>query len=197
MRVNQNEENLCWESYDPGWSFADRDWHDQEFDIPPGYALATDQSNLWFSVARDRPAVLTPQAQPHRFVEGLWLGDVAELFIKHASQDRYLELNLAANGAWWSAGFLSPRERSSTENTPIPGVKTYSRTSPDGCWHAAATIPLPFLESEFGFGPATQLNVTFILDSPEQKFISISKLPGVNPDFHQPNHFEGIEFIRR
>lgn len=197
MRVEQNEEELSWESHDPLWSSSDRDWYGSEFDIAPGYSLVTDRSHLWFSVFRNKHAVLAADAQPHRFVEGLWLGDVAELFIKDAHQDRYLEFNLAANGAWWSAVFLRPRVRISTENTPIPGVRTYSRISPDGGWCAAAALPLRFLESEFGFGPRSKLNVTFILDSPEQRFISISKLPGEKPDFHQPNHFQSIEFFRR
>ena len=132
---------------------------------------------------------------PCEFAEALWRYDVAELFIKDAHSDRYLEFNLAPNGAWWSAEFVGPRVRACTEDIPIVGVKTYSKTSADGYWQAAASIPLSFLKSDFSFGQGSRVNVTFIVDSPEQKFLSIAALPGAKPDFHQPEYFKEVELI--
>ena len=116
-----------------------------------------------------------------------------ELFIKDAHSDRYLEFNLAPNGAWWSAEFTSPRVKADNEDIPIVGVRTYAKISGDGCWQAAASIPLSFLESDFSFGQGSRINVTFIVDSPEQKFLSVAELRGAKPDFHQPHCFNVVE----
>ena len=195
MRIDQQREQLSWEDYDPRWSMVDRDWHGQPVAVPAAFALAVDRSHLWFVAAREKRASISPDTGPCEFTEALWCYDVAELFIKDAHSDRYLEINLAPNGAWWSAEFVGPRVRACTEDIPIVGVKTYSKTSADGYWQAAASIPLPFLKSDFSFGQGSRVNVTFIVDSPEQKFLSMAALPGVKPDFHQPHYFEEVELI--
>ena len=195
MRIDQQREQLCWEGLDPSWSTVDRDWHGQSVAVPATFALGMDRTHLWFSAAREKCALISPDAEPCEFAEALWRYDVAELFIKDAHSDRYLEFNLAPNGAWWSAEFVGPRVRACTEDIPIVGVKTYFKTSADGYWQAAASIPLSFLESDFSFGQGSRVNVTFIVDSPEQKFLSIAALPGAKPDFHQPEYFKEVELI--
>ena len=195
MRIDQQREQISWEGLDPRWSMVDRDWHGQPVAVPAAFALAVDRSHLWFVAAREKRASISPDTGPCEFTEALWCYDVAELFIKDAHSDRYLEINLAPNGAWWSAEFVGPRVRACTEDIPIVGVKTYSKTSADGYWQAAASIPLSFLKSDFSFGQGSRVNVTFIVDSPEQKFLSIAALPGAKPDFHQPEYFEEVELI--
>ena len=59
---------------------------------------------------------------------------------------------------------------------------------------AALAIPIDILSARIGFGATSLINVTFILDSPDQKFVSAAKLPGAEPDFHQPSHFSGFQF---
>ena len=60
-------------------------------------------------------------AKPGSFHEGLWEGDVAEVFLMHPGGG-YLEYNFAPNGAWWSCAFDSPRVRSS-DPAPVPFPK--------------------------------------------------------------------------
>ncbi len=193
MRIDQQREQLCWEGLDPSWSMVDRDWHGQSVAVPATFALAMDPTHLWFVAAREKRASISPYAAPCQFAEALWRYDVAELFIKDAHSDRYLEFNLAPNGAWWSAEFTGPRVRADNEDIPIVGVRTYAKISGDGCWQAAASIPLSFLESDFSFGQGSRINVTFIVDSPEQKFLSVAALRGAKPDFHQPHCFDVVE----
>ena len=196
MRIDQQREQLCWEGHDPKWSMVDRDWHGQPVAVPATFALADGPHPFMVCQQRGRSAPRFLQMpEPCEFAEALWRYDVAELFIKDAHSDRYLEFNLAPNGAWWSAEFVGPRVRACTEDIPIVGVKTYSKTSADGYWQAAASIPLSFLKSDFSFGQGSRVNVTFIVDSPEQKFLSIAALPGAKPDFHQPEYFKEVELI--
>ena len=49
-------------------------------------------------------------AAPGEFFEGLWKGDVAELFLS-LPNGNYVEYNFAPNGAWWACAFSEPRVR--------------------------------------------------------------------------------------
>lgn len=195
MRIDRQNEELIWNTHNPTWTHLERDWFGQCLDVPASFALTADPGYLWFFAQRNKRARMLPAAHPHEFVEGLWTDDVAELFIKDTDSEHYLELNLAPNGAWWAARFSGPRKRVNEDAPPVEGIKTHSRISDDGCWRAALGIPLSYLEDNFGFGVDTELNVTFIVDSPGQRFLSAASLPGHQPDFHQPRHFESVVFV--
>jgi hypothetical protein len=76
----------------------------------------------------------------------------------------------------------------------MPEVATFSEMSADGSWLAAMAIPLDLLRARLDFGPETRLNVTMILESPDQKFVSANDLGAGEPDFHQPQRFSKIQF---
>ncbi len=193
MLVERTKDRLSWDTLDLSWSSIERDWYGQQIGVPASFALIMDPASLWFVAKRDqRPRVL-PGALPCEFTPELWRFDVAELFIRDVCSSRYLELNLAPNGAWWSAEFDQARQRSSTDDQPIQGLETHALMTCSGGWQAAACIPLSYLEAAFGFGAHSTVNVAFIVDSPEQVFTSKAKLPGSQPDFHQPDYFERIE----
>ncbi len=196
MQIDCQHDEVDWDSHDPLWAQLEQDWFGQCLDIAASYALTADPQNLWFCAGRKKRASISADARPHEFVEGLWNHDVAELFIKDMQSDRYLEINLAPSGAWWSAEFYGPRMRVHSEAAPIEGVRSHSRIAVDGCWQAAVAIPIAYLELHFGFGMDSRLNVTFIVDSPQQRFLSAVRLPGDMPDFHQPGYFEQATFVR-
>jgi hypothetical protein len=112
----------------------------------------------------------------------LWKYDVAEFFLAGDAED-YLEFNLAPNGAWWSCFFVSPRQAG--QRGSLVGVETLSWLTPES-WRVRAMIPL----SEIPW-PVVEwrVNVTFILESPNQRFLSLADLGGGNPDFHRPEGF--------
>ncbi|MGE9269762.1 MAG: hypothetical protein ACQKBU_03080 [Verrucomicrobiales bacterium] len=166
-----------------------QDWHKTSMHPPAAYSLAMDAEHFWFVATHSRPARVHPLARPGKFLAELWKHDVAELFLANPENQHYLELNLAPNGSWWSARFHSPREMTG-EPRPLEGVQTYADLDPDGNWVAALSIPLTTLVREIDFSPSTTANVTFILNSPDQYFLSAASLPGKNPDFHQPDHFQ-------
>ena len=197
MFVEQKNADLRWGSLDLSMSRIDTDWFGRHLEVPAAYGLAIDSSHLWFVATRNKAASISPQAGPGEFVPELWKYDVAEFFLSHPSSGRYLEFNLAPNGAWWSAEFVAPRVRDCEHDVGIPGVKTYSEIAPDGQWQAAASIPLDFLEAHFDFGKQSRMNVTFIVDSPAQKFLTASSAATGEPDFHLPDLFEQVSLAPR
>ncbi|RYD48822.1 MAG: hypothetical protein EOP83_25990 [Verrucomicrobiaceae bacterium] len=124
----------------------------------------------------------------------LWKYDVAELFLTDPTSGRYFEFNLSPNAAWWSCEFTAPRQRAEETDIAFPDVTTYAELAPDGGWVAAMSIPLDLLEARLNFGETTKLNVTFILDSPEQRFLSVANLGEGEPDFHRPERFSPVKF---
>ena len=169
-------------------------WYGNAVDPLAGWSLAVDPERLWFVASRSRPALAHPQARPGKFLAGLWRHDVAELFISAPSGEPYLELNLAPNGAWWSALFATPRERVEPVDREWPEVRTHAESAADGSWVAAISLPLESLRAVLDFGERSRANVTFILDSPDQRFLSAAAPGDGDPDFHRPSAFLPLGF---
>jgi hypothetical protein len=161
---------------------------------PAGFSIVADDRHLWFIANHRKPARIHPQARPGAFQAELWKHDVAELFLSDPASGRYFEFNLAANGAWWTCEFSAPRVRADEAEIAMPEVATFSDLAPDGAWLAAMAIPLDLLRARLDFGPTTRMNVTMILESPEQKFVSATDLGPGSPDFHQPGRFPEVRF---
>ena len=155
----------------------------------PAFSLVADPAHLWFVATHRKPARLHPGARPGGFQAELWQHDVAELFLADPLSGRYLELNLSPNGAWWSCEFTAPRVRVDELDIAMPDVATFSELAADGTWVAAMAIPLDLLRARVDFGNQTRLNVTMILESPAQRFLSAADLGPGEPDFHQPDRF--------
>ena len=117
-----------------------------------------------------------------------------ELFLSDPASGRYFEFNLAPNGSWWSCEFTAPRVRADDAEIAMPEVATYAEMAADGSWVAAMAIPLHLLKARLDFGTRTRLNVTMILGSPAQRFLSAADLGSGEPDFHQPARFTQASF---
>lgn len=172
----------------------ERDWFGNRLDPPAGFCLVTDPGHLWFIAHHRRAADLHPMARPGMFQAELWKHDVAELFLADPAGGRYFEFNLAPNGAWWSCEFTAPRVREEETEIAMPGVATYADLAADGAWVAAMALPLDLLRARLDFGPHTRANVTMILESPAQRFLSAADLGGGDPDFHLPQRFPTVAF---
>ncbi|MDB6079215.1 MAG: hypothetical protein JWO82_2962 [Akkermansiaceae bacterium] len=194
MNVIRSNLLLAWGELDLPLFGVGRDWAGVACDPPAAFCLAVDPQRLWFIASHARSARLHPAARPGKFTADLWQYDVAELFLSHPGTGRYLEFNLAPNGAWWSCEFTAPRKRAEEADIAFPEVATYAELSPDGGWVAAMAIPLALLQARLDFGPGTRGNVTFILGSPAQRFLTAAKLGDGDPDFHRPGHFPELVF---
>ncbi len=195
MMIQSYEAPLQWGALDIGIIGLAKSWHGESLDKPVGFALAMDKENLWFVVTRSQPAVIHPDAQPGKFTADLWKYDVAELFFADPVSGRYIEFNLASNGAWWQAEFVAPRIRDRMEDIVMPGVHTFADSSESGTWVAAMAVPLDMLRARVGFGPETKANVSFVVNSPDPVHLSANELAGEVPDFHQPRKFSRIEVV--
>lgn len=194
MRVFTSPQPLCWGALDVPLLGLENDWHGTAVTPPLGFSLAMDARRLWFIAHHRKPAELHPQARPGEFQAGLWQHDVAELFIADPVSGRYFEFNLAPNGAWWSCEFTAPRQRAEEMDIAMPEVATFADMAPDGAWVAAMAIPLDLLRARLDFGSASRANVAFMIESPEQRFITAADLGGGEPDFHQPSRFPQLRF---
>ena len=170
-------------------------WFGEKTPYPVNFLFWVDQSHFHFLVRDENgPGLSHPDAPPFQFHPELWKYDVAEFFLTSADRSRYLEFNLAPNGAWWCSAFTRPREPAPSEPSPIPGVVTSSNQT-EHSWEASASIPLAYLKEHFDFGKETTLNATFILKSPAQIFLTASHLSDGDPDFHLPHNFPPIKPI--
>lgn len=192
MTIFTTPRPLVWGRLDVPMLGLEHDWHGVPLRQSAAYSLAMDERRLWFIAHHRRAAQLHPLARPGKFQPELWRYDVAELFIAEPLSGRYFEFNLAPNGAWWSCEFSAPRIRTEEIDIAMPEVATYSDMAPDGAWLAAMAIPLDLLRARLDFGPRSRVNVTLILESPAQQFVSAADLGGGNPDFHQPQRFPEV-----
>jgi len=125
------------------------------------------------------------------FVEGLWRFDCGELFLLQPTTGRYLEINLAPNGAWWSCVFSGVRVRDC--ETLSPQLEHITADRSENGWRAS--FDLSWREIERCLGSAENLlgNVTLILggcpdaNPPLENLHSIAKLGAV--DFHRPHEW--------
>lgn len=189
MRLFRSDSPLNWGELDLPVLGMTSDWYGRSLNPPMGFAVATDTASLWFLATRDATAICRPGAEPGAFTEGLWEWDVAELFLANPASGAYLEFNLAPNGAWWAAKFTAPRVRAQSQPDFQSFVTSHSDEKSGHSWCAAIRVSLDFLVSEIGFHSQTAANATAILNSPHQTFHSAAKLPGLQPDFHQPRAF--------
>ena len=124
---------------------------------------------------------------PSDFHEGLWRYDCGELWLGNPENGRYLELNLAPNGAFWSCVFTLPRLRDSETRSPL--CLTRAMTDMEG-WFSTITISRTEVERCLGTSENLIGNVTLILcgcpdvDAPLQNLHSMAELGAI--DFHRP-----------
>ena len=182
-----------WGALDVNLFGAQKNWQGEALESPIGFAFAVDPQYFWFIATSQLQATPHPESSHGEFKEELWKYDVAEFFLKNQLNGRYLEFNLAANAAWWAAEFSGPRE--GMGQAPLLGVTTYSDIAESGTWLAAARIELPLMQERFDFSPDSMMNAAFIINSPEQQFVSALELPGEKPDFHQPDYFQKVKFF--
>ena len=161
----------------------DSDWFGHLLKPSVQYSLSLGDDGVFFEASRQASAALMPSSREGEFCPELWRFDLAEFFLLEPKSGRYLEVNLAPNGAWWMCWFSDVRI-AQEQQPEFAGVEAKGQ-SQNGTWSARIQIPkhlLPPLED-------LRYNITFILNSPAQTFHSVAKLPGEQPDFHQPDFF--------
>ena len=164
--------------------FLDHDWYGTGAPGNPQWALEIKDGLLVLRGVANAPPVCIAEDREGSFVEGLWEGDVVELFLVNPDTGFYIEFNLGPRGAWWCCTFDSPRARAAAPE-PLPGITTRARPT-EAAWDSTLAIPLRSLPPSLNFDPdTTKGNITFCLGRPQQ-FITLADLGGGTPDFHRP-----------
>ena len=194
MTIFTSSDPLAWGELDVPMFGLGKDWYGEDFQPVAGFSVVKDPHRLWFIANHRSPADLHPRSRPGGFLTELWRHDVAELFIADPASGHYFEFNLAPNGAWWTCEFTAPRVRAEEVEIAMPEVATFAEMAPDGSWLAAMAIPLDLLKARLDFGKESMVNVTMILGSPAQKFLTAADLGAGDPDFHRPQAFSKVAF---
>ena len=163
-----------------------KDWFEEPI-FPPFHSnFQRVGENFLFTASRAAKAQPHPPSVEGAFQPELWKYDVAEIFLLEPCSGRYLEINLAPNGGWWACWFDDVRVPS-PQQPDFSGITAEGKIS-DSYWEASIRLPLSLFES-----PATlQYNVTAIMNSPEQLFLTAFPLGPAEPDFHQPSGFQAL-----
>jgi hypothetical protein len=194
MQIFTSNEPLSWGKLDLPLCTLTKDWFGSTLKDPSVFTLAKDDESLWFISIFSYTASIHPNASPGKFTPELWKYDVAELFLANSATGQYLEFNLTSNGAWWASKFSSVREPFKEQPDFTTMIRSHHDLVGSHQCLVGLEIPLNFLKKEIDFGVTTAANITFIRESPSQLYLSASKLPGVEPDFHQPIYFPALSF---
>lgn len=180
----------CLESFDLEHSQRlSIDWFGRQLNHPLVFHLSLSDNFFSIKAMRRSPAravdglLLPGTISSKGFVEGLWLGDVVEVFFGLPGE-RYLELNLSPDGRWWAQRFKSYRDRA--EEEPILDeekllVKTTFENK-GGDWKVSGCFPRAWLE--LGNETEIRMNVCAIFGEEPRSFCSFHPPSQKEPDFH-------------
>ena len=108
---------------------------------------ATERDLIFAVGCPNKPHNPRADAHPDTFTSGLWQHDVGELFIKHAEDDRYLEINLGPRGSWWAC-LLGCYRQPAGDPEQAPFVpKSIASEITETSWETRLTIPAEFLQT--------------------------------------------------
>jgi len=124
-----------------------------------------------------------PEAPKGTRVGNLWNYDVVEVFLVGPGH-RYLEIELGAGGHWLVLGFDRIRHRENEFESFSPTFR-YWKTE-DRAWVSQIVIPWEMIPENI-----RAMNAFMIAAG---KFLAWSPVPGVKPDFHQPDSFPSVYF---
>ncbi len=173
------------------WQQLGQEWFGAPVVPPFEFRFRLTADALEFSARRPCPALLHPEACEGKYQENLWKYDTAEFFIATTACDRYMEFNLAPNGAWWAAAFTGPRVADPRMPAMPDGVTTSGHATAGG-WECEAHLPLRYL-AQMGIIPGEtpfRLAAAAILGSPQQIFLTTSTDTSGRPDFHRLSSWE-------
>jgi hypothetical protein len=151
--------------------------------------LARDITSLWLVADMPGPVEFDSCHKKGDFLEGLWLRDVAELFLAEPS-GHYQEFNVSPGGAWWCCSFSSYRTRASVQRHPETVVVECSVD--DAGWQIIFGVRLDELSVDLS-GPVSA-HVSAIRYKPQPLFLSSSPVAEIKPDFHHMGCFSPVTY---
>ena len=169
------------------------DWQGQKLSNPYRFAIGKDSRYLTFvAEVPFEPPVSKPDLKGrfvNDFAEPETRGQTAELFVMGAD-DRYFEIHITPDGAWWYMNFLAYRKRDA-RSVP-PDAEVWVERRPDS-WTGAISLPLAQLGTEISRGIRAQ--VTLCLCQHEvPRYVTSAGCPDFEADYHDRRAFSFLKF---
>jgi hypothetical protein len=152
------------------------------------YKLKIEELGIHVTFTARKTPLLVDSTELNQFCEGLWRADCGELWLASEISGRYIEINIAPNGAWWSCVFTSPRIRDESCSPPI--CQSVQSTLSRMKWECSAFVSWQDVHRCLCTEKDPVGNVTLVLlgcpdvDPPLRNLHSIAHL-GAH-DFHRP-----------
>lgn len=176
----------------------ERYWGGKEVATPPFFfCFHTANGRLNFSMKRAAEALPNPAARAGEYREELWKYDVAEFFLTGLLSGSYLEFNLAANGAWWAAGFTQPRVPLEDFKVQDLQVRTEGQMRRDE-WECRASVSLTALEHYGWWGEDCESCLcacAVLVRNGGFRYLTTSPVQEGEADFHRPWDWETIQLV--
>lgn len=161
------------------------EWYGRELTPPVRYRLTLLPQGLRFEAERGVKPALNPNARPGEFCGELWRYDVAEFFVATPGAERYMEVNLSPNGAWWGCVFTAPRVADAEAGRSLRVEYARGEVSEQG-WKASLLIPREVFDA-LGMTPETcRFAVCAVQDAPDYLYLTTADDCSGEPDFHRP-----------
>jgi len=175
------------------------DWEGKPTQWDVQFVFAVDPERIHYHVSMPVGPGLALKEYPARhkneFVEGLWVHDLAEFFLKSDTTGAYQEFNLAPDGRWWSAHFSRYRERTENVDCRMNGIETFSDRDEKRAFFSIS-VPRKELKVDMSFGQFSKMSITSIVNTPDQVFLIWSAPPTPKPDFHLLQYASAVAPVR-
>lgn len=148
--------------------------------------VKANENGLTLSWDLQWPGEMAMPPSPAACVDGLWEFDVIELFLAHAHEARYVELEFGPAGHWLALAFDGVRQRRGILSHLNPAISTEPN---NGRWRGEARMNLDLIESNIGSPPWRILVAAIAHRDGRPHYLSSTRLPGAEVDFHQPGHW--------
>ncbi len=178
------------------WNEIATDWYGRPLARPVLYSLELrDSTSPAAAIVARFKIPIPPQSKlvtaRGEFVEGLWNGDAAELFLLDPATARYLEFNLSPEEEWWCCAFSGYRKG----RMPFPeaGIRTSCSVEADG-WSGELIVPITAL-GRFSINPTKMKAHVAAVAGPgaDRRYLSSNPLVRIAPDFHRLETFREVE----
>ena len=167
------------------------DWFGHAVAPPIWYQLGAEGKGVRFSIGRLGRTPERVLGEAGQFYEGLWEGEVGELFLKLPGEGHYLEVNLSPSGAFWMMAFDGVRQRAGVP-PGAEGLETTARV--DDGWHAEILLTERFLAAVGLDGASLRGDVCAIWqEEGVERFASTVAAREEAPDFHRPHAWRRLE----
>ena len=142
---------------------------------------------LSYALEGDLARVRVPPPRPPRIAERLWAHTCCEVFVAHAGERAYYELNLAPSGEWAAYAFTRYREGALLAGEDLdPGIAV--RSSADGL-ALDAVVDLARLAPTLARARLALALAAVVEDDAGALSYWALKHPPGKPDFHHPDAF--------